>query len=79
MSMMPLLSTHNVSDTGAILSQTCHNPCSRATATRSSGEQEGGKLEPKRIRIELQALCYFIYTILVQAYHPIEYPPDILQ
>jgi len=24
-------------------------------------------------------LCYSIYTILVQAYHPIEYPPDILQ
>jgi len=40
----------------------------------------GGKLEPKRIRLELQALpCYSIYTILVQAYHPIEYSPDILQ
>jgi len=38
-----------------------------------------GKLEPKRIRLEFKALCYSIYTILVQAYHPIEYPPDILQ
>jgi len=37
-----MLSTHDVSDTGAIISQTCHNSCLRATATRSSGGQEGG-------------------------------------
>jgi len=36
-----------------------------------------GKLESKRIQLELQVLCYSIYTILAKTYQPIGYKPEI--